>query len=74
MTPYGARVCTGCAACVKAWSEVVGLTLAPWQQRLVDQYFPPFPPPIQRLLTARPELASTPNLGVVLHRAQMESA
>ncbi len=74
MTPCGVRVCTGCVTCVKAWSEVGGLTLAPWQQRLVDRACPPSPPPIQRLLAARPELASTPNLGVVLHRAQMESA
>lgn len=74
MTPCGARVCTGCATCVKAWAEVVGLTLAPWQQALVDRLYQPSQPPIQRLLAARPELASTSNLGVVLHRAQMESA
>lgn len=74
MTPCGMTVCTGCATCVKAWSQVVGLRLAPWQRALVDRIYPPAAPPIQRLLARRPELASTPNLGVALHAIALESA
>lgn len=43
LTPCGARVCTGCATCVKAWAAGERLDLAPWQAALVDRIYRPAP-------------------------------
>ena len=73
MTPCGYRVCTGCPTCVTAWATVVGLRLSPWQKALVARMFPP-DPPLDRLLSRRPELAQTAHVGVVVRASAMESA
>lgn len=74
MTPCGARVCTGCPTCIRAWSTVTGLRLQPWQRALVAAYFPP-DPSIDRLVARRPDLSPSPAYpGLAIRAGLMENA